>query len=392
MCSKVAKQADGGSHKASSVGLDEQPSLLREDSLAPLLERVAGHSGSTTKAKLLPVKADKNNVNVATVYPPYQAFTRTTARFLDLFHVGPNDPRTHAFDLIDGVPAYYYSRKLPDLQPGETTHGPIHRKFDYCGKLYNYTINPVWIEDKQVYPGEREEFVYQGLKRLAAIKEIELLDGDLGLKFTLHELQLLLSETGHTYSYDQIKNAIMVLCKSPFEISSPDKQTTYIETRLSSVGFNGRGSKADCYVKFNTLTTRSLRTLGYKGHDFKIYMRMSKLARRLYERMCLYFSQASMFQAYTIFVSTAHRNAGIALVGPPSRWAKNFEEALAELKKNNQIQKYSKEAVKVDGKTMDYKFFIFASRELVSLVIGENERKKKNMPIIDIKSTADSGE
>lgn len=322
------------------------------------------------------------------VAPPFSAYTKTTPKFLSLFYVGEGESRTHAFKLLDGVPAYDYSRRKPVPVPGENEIRPKVRKFDYEKKLYTYTLFPVWVRDeskgskedawRQEYPGEREEFVYEGLKRLASMKKMVLLDGDAGFKFSLSELRDLLAEVGHSYAISKIRKSIEKLQQAKFEISDPSRENVILDTLLGTVAFNGRGEKQNCYVKFSPLVTEAMRTLSYRDVDWKVRMSLEEpIARRLYERMCLYFTQASPTVSYTVLASSVLRNTGLAAVGAPARWAKTVMEGIQELEKKGQIRQVKKEAVKDDnGRVRDFKFHLLPSLELFRFILQSNERDK----------------
>lgn len=353
--------------------------------LVTALDEQEANPEAQLRPKILP-KSRVEKVKKKAVFPGYATYTKTTALFLDLFHVPERDSKTHAFDLLDGTPAYYYSRRKPTPLPGQTTLEPIERRFDYASQLYRYVMHPAFVREgvddagvqvwSQTFPGEREEFVYEGLKRMASIRSVELLDGDVGFRFSLKELQTLLQLTKHSYSIAQIRESIEILCSSSFEISDPGREHVIIGHKLSAAAFNGRGENSNCYVRFDPSVTQAIQTVAYRAMDFNVKMSLqSAVARRLYERMCLYFTYASPSKKYTVAASSALRNASIVAVGRPARWAAVVEEALNELKNKGQIREFIKEEVRNEAvKLIDYKYAITPAIDLYRLIINENQR------------------
>lgn len=355
--------------------------------------------------KLLPRPVtEEQGHKVSRVYPSLQEYKRTTEKALSLFQFTGEDPRSNVFALIDGVPGYYYSRRMPTPAPGRTEVEPIERPFDFEKQLYVFTMHPVWVRAgvdesgakawRQAFPGEREEFVFEGLKRLASLKNIELLDGDLGLTFTLKELQDLLKTTNHTYSLAQIKESINTLCQAVFEIADAQGNTIILDHRLSAAAFNTPGEKSQCYVRFSPFMTQAVRSVKYKAVDWFVLMSLeSVLARRLYERMCLFFRQAQYNTTYTVAASSVFRNAGVTACGAPSRWAREVQAALDILIEKKQVRSYTKrKCTDESGNTVDYTFEIVPAFNLISLIATDNSRLKENREKLGINSDQAAGE
>lgn len=370
-----------------SQALEADEILLGTEEVTALLGQIKANQAER-KGRPTALPSMQGPKGRGAVAPPLASCTKTTPKFLSLFYVGEEESRTHAFKLLDGVPAYDYSRRKPVPVPGEKEIRPKVRKFDFEKKVFTYTMFPVWIRDvskgakaddwRQEYPGEREEFVYEGLKRLASMKKMVLLDGDAGFTFSLSELRDLLSKVGHTYAISKIRKSIEMLQGAKFEIADPSRENVVLDTMLGTVAFNGRGEKQKCYVKFSQLTTEAMKTLSYRDMDWKVCMSLKEpTARRLYGRMCLYFKQASPSIAYTVLASSILQNTGLAAVGAPARWAKTAFEGIHELETRGQVREVKKEAVKDEsGRVKDFKFHLFPSLELFRFILHSNERDK----------------
>jgi len=368
--------------------------ILGTEEVTAILGQIEANRAEKRGSKPNVLPAMRGSKNYSPADPPYASFTKTTPKYLSLFYVGEGDSRTHAFKLLDGVPAYDYSRRKPEPIPGEAEIRPKQRKFDYEKKLYTYTMYPVWVRDnlknenedawRQEYPGEREEFVYEGLKRLASTRKLELLDGDAGFRFSLSELRDLLAAVGHTYALPKIRQSIEKLRKAVFEIADPSRENVIIDTLLGAVAFNGRGEKQQCYIKFSSIVTEAMKTISYRDVDWYIQMSLKDpVARQLYRRLCLYFTQASPSTAYTVLASSLLRNAGIAAVGAPARWAQTALVGTHELEEKGQILKVQKEAVKDEqGKVRDYKLKLYPGRDLFRFILLSNERDIEKLKAI----------
>lgn len=137
---------------------------------------------------------------------------------LDLFELLGLENRSYSrtIELYDFIPKYVWGKV-------ERINGvflkSLEREFECRGKRYTVTIAPASVKDKNgkeryYYPSQREEAVEDALRKLVTEGQGKFLDDQAGAIFTLYQLQQTLKQTGHSYSYDQIKEALYVCAKT----------------------------------------------------------------------------------------------------------------------------------------------------------------------------------
>lgn len=334
-------------------------------------------------------------------------FTRSTATWLSLFTANnadrsPEDARSHTIELADAIPFYHYGH-----QPGPEIKA-LERRFVNRNREYLVTVLPATLEDriKRVndgvddkkswtprFPAEREALVFEAVKLLAS-QNAELLDGNVGVGFTLSAAKRLLKETGHDMSISQIKAALQTMQRCTIIVKDASGKNVIEESIIKSLMFSKRGTRDLCFVQFNSFTTEAIRAGQYRGLKYQVVARYQSIfARWLYKQMSHYFTQASEIDPYEILASTALRNAGlflsatpnsdgIYLCKKPNKWAKCIIEGLDEMLQTNSeafpaaLKSYAHEPIRRGGYVKDYKFCIFASPAFIKDIKVENARIK----------------
>lgn len=362
-----------------------EPELLNTDEGREISDALPVLRGTGKQRKALPTTK------------PGESFTRTTASWLSLFTVNndaasSNDARSHTIELADAIPFYHYGH-----QPGPEVKA-LERVFVNRKRRYHVTVLPATLEDPKIkdgdkagkskkwaprFPSEREELVFEAVKLLAS-QNAELLDGHVGVGFTLSSLRRLLKESGHEMSIVQIKDALRTMLRCTIILKDESGKNMIEEGMIKSLMFSEKGTRDLCFVQFNSFTTEAIRAGKYRGLKYKIVSRyQSVLARWLYKRMSHNFTQASSTEKYVILASTALQGACLSVGDKPNKWAKCMREALEEMKLATpdglpcSVASYIYEAVKVGKYTKDYKFYISPSESFVKDIVQENARMKR---------------
>lgn len=188
-----------------------------------------------------------------------------------------------------------------------------------------------------------------------------MLDGEAGIAFTLYQLQKELSEKGHTYSYEELKDSIRVLNGTDIILKD---ETETIETAFSpieSYGFAGEGKDTRTFVRFSPLVTHSIQTGNFRMINYDKSMSFkSVIARQLYKRMSHHYIQASLLNPYEILLTTIIRDFGLTL---QRRIQYNLDEV------ENALQMLSEKQVIIAAKT-DKVFEIKPRRKLIDAKIS----------------------
>lgn len=119
---------------------------------------------------------------------------------------------SNTIELYDFIPKYHWGKT--QRISGQFLK-QLEREFECRGRRYRVKIKPASIEDKDgteryYYPSQREELVEDALHKFVCEGQGVFLDDEAGVTFSLYQLQQELKRKGHTYSNDQIKDALLI--------------------------------------------------------------------------------------------------------------------------------------------------------------------------------------
>ena len=309
---------------------------------------------------------------------------KQTAPFqLSLFDLLDNEKDfSHTIELYDFMPKYVWGKVE---RVGGVFLPRLEREFECRGKKYRLTLFPASIEDenggeKYHYPAKREEIVEDALRKLMAEGGGVFLDGEAGVSFTLYRLQKELKENGHSYSRQQIKDALEVLAKTNIELKSESGMVEFIFHPIEAIGFNGENEETQTFVRFSPLVTQSIKERTFRLFNYKTVMSYKTvIARQLHKRMAHHYTQASIADHYTILLTTIIRDFGLTRRKQLKDNLREVEEALAELKEKNVVINYKADKIVEKSprlKLADVKINIQPHFAFVDEVKKANIRKK----------------
>ena len=259
---------------------------------------------------------------------------------LTLFDLEPDeDSYSQSIELYDFMPKYFWG-KVERLN-GKFLDS-LKREFECRGRKYLLTLMPARIEVgdgfKEFYPSKREELVEDALRKLMTERQSLMLDGEAGIGFTLYQLQKELKEKGHSYNYDELKDAIRVLNNTDIILKDEGGQVESAFSPVESYGFAGEGAETKTFVRFSPLITHSIKSGTYRLINYdKVMSYRSVIARQLHKRMSHHFTQASFTESYEILLTTIVRDFGLT---PQKRIQQNLvevENAIEEMKQKNVV-------------------------------------------------------
>lgn len=310
---------------------------------------------------------------------------------LSLFDLLENEKEfSHTIELYDFMPKYVWGKVE---RVGGVYLPRLEREFECRGKKYSLTLFPASIEDKNGnekyhYPAKREEIVEDALRKLMADGQGIFLDGEAGVSFTLYRLQKELQDNGHTYSRQQIKDALEVLTKTNIELKSESGTIEFIFHPIEAIGFNGENEETQTFVKFSPLVTKSIKERTFRLFNYeKVMSYKSVIARQLHKRMAHHYTQASLSEHYTIMLTTIIRDFGLTRRKQLKDNLRETEEAIAELKEKNVIINYQADKfIERNPRTRltDVKFSLQPHFDFVNEMKRANSKKK--LELINISS------
>lgn len=309
---------------------------------------------------------------------------------LDMFQLLlPEEKRfSNTIELYDFIPKYYWGKAE---RVGGKFLESLVRKFECRGNHYTVEIKPASIRDKKgveryYYPSKREEVVEDALRKLAAEGQGVFLDDQAGVTFSLYQLQQELKNNGHSYSKEQIKDALMICAQTSIIVTSEDGNAVLVSNLFETLGlqtredWQGQGQKTRAFVRFNPLVTKSIRDRKFRLFNYETSMAYkSIIARQLHKRLAHHYTQASLTSTYSILLTTIIRDFGLTEYQWLSQNLRDVEAALEEMKQKEVILTCDIHKTldpKQRNKLVDAKLVIIAHPKFSSEVIHANRRQK----------------
>jgi hypothetical protein len=303
----------------------------------------------------------------------------------------PEKQYSNTIELYDAIPKYFWGRVSSVDRIGGRFLNILTREFRFRNKGFTVKITPARIEDqkgveKDFYPGKREELVEDALRKMACDGNGIFLDDLAGVIFSLNQLQKELKKMGHTYSITQIKNALLICQKTNIMLESADGDTAVSFQIFDTIGlrtwkdWQRSGNKTKCFVRFNSLVTRSIKNGTFRQLNYKACMTYKKnLSRWLHKRMSHLFTQASWKDCYSILLTTIIRDSGI-------KRYKSIKDNLSEVRKvcMEMVQKgvladFKEERRYSGRKIIDVKFILKPGYFFIWDMIKANKRHGINI-------------
>jgi len=247
---------------------------------------------------------------------------------------------SHTIELYDFIPKYVWGKS--NRIEGKFLD-PIPREFVCKGVPYKVTLMPAKIQTESgdyidYFPGKREELVEDALRKLMSEAHGVFLDDAVGTTFTLYQLQTELKNRGHSYSYDQLKDALEILAKTDIELESEDQETKIIFRPIETLGLSGKDGETQTFVRFSPLVTQSIKKGSYRLINYdKVMSYKTVIARQLHKRMSHFYTQASLTEKYHILLSTIIRDFGLTRYAQLRNNLLEVEKAVEEMKEKNVV-------------------------------------------------------
>lgn len=309
---------------------------------------------------------------------------------LDMFQLLlPDEKRfSHTIELYDFMPKYHWGKV--ERVNGKFLNS-LERSFECRGKKYALRIDPAKIKDddgviRDYYPSKREELVEDALRKLAAEGQGIFLDDQAGVTFSLYQLQQELKRNGHSYSKDEIKDALFICAQSNLTVTSDDGNAVIVSSLFETLGlqtredWQGQGEKTRAFVRFNPLVTASIKNTSFRLFNYETSMAYKNvIARQLHKRMAHHYTQASLMHPYSIHLTTIIRDFGLTVYDKLPNNLREVQKALNEMQEKQTILSYHIQKT-LDtaqrGKLLDAKITITPHPGFTSDVINANHKQK----------------
>lgn len=270
-----------------------------------------------------------------------------------------------------------------DMARGEEAGPALHlikRTFEYGEKAYQVSIAPAVFEWNGVevakFPGEREQLVEEVVRMLAVRGQrlVQRDEGEVGVAFTVYEIDQELERTGHRLSHNEIKESLNILHMSRVEIVRIDEESGKAKERVVSgsafpmlVWGDRANNQSQTIVSFNWLVTQAMKTLSFRQIDYEKLMRMpGPIERWLYRYFAhdtLFFGRDPTLRA--IRASEILDGCGIVMRSRPRDTYKRIVQALNALQAEKIIEAYEVEGICQGLKKLDVSYTIQLTSEFV---------------------------
>lgn len=317
----------------------------------------------------------------------YQEGALSQLSFFEILDLTDHRKYSNTIELYDQIPKYVWGKQ-------QRVNGkyldPIRREFETKKKRYQLTISPAYIEEKDgtfrhYFPTKREELVEDALRKFAAEGQGIALNELASVKFTLHQLQQELKNNGHSYSKDELKQAIMVCAGTHLTVKSEDDTAVLVSTMFVTIGLQTRedweeaGRTVQAFVRFNPLVDAAIKNRSYRLYNYeKCLSYKNTIARQLHKRMAHHYKQASFLDArkfYHINLTTIIRDFGLTRYERLSTNLRDVLAALKEMKAKDTLIDYD---VKKTNEPNGRKRLIEATLTLMPSVSFVEEVKRAN--------------
>lgn len=298
----------------------------------------------------------------------------------------------HFVTFYDAIPKFIDQgrrRYLDCRDPNSPTS--MQAEFNYrvgpgqSPRRYIVTLRPASItveenghkKDVFVYPSiQREEVVYDALRKVSTAGQGGLYGPHLGASFTLSQIFKELKRFNKTMSFDEIKESLRVLRGANMEVRSLDGEFEWEPAYLSNLALVSRkryerdGKDARCVALFDSMVTEHVHKLEFREYNHAVSMEIkSAIARYLVKRMYRNYTHATPDKPYNIRLSTVFREVYRPLDPKMSNNVRFMTAAFKELESERVIKYVDKKPIKdsLDGrKTADYHYTIVPHEDLIS--------------------------
>ncbi len=331
----------------------------------------------------------------------FEDYTPSKPQQLDLFELLGlhNKPYSNTIELYDFMPKYYWAMRNRKDVPRA-----LEREFECRGISYKLTVTPARIKGKDGvfrdhYPGKREELVEDALRKLAAEGQGVFLSDDRGeaasVRFTLYELRKELEERGHGYNLNEIRESLQICKRTNLIVTTEDGSAVLESNIFETLGlqtredWKGAGKKTRCFVRFNPLVTRGIKSGAFRRLNYDKAMAYGLIARQLFKRLSHHYTQANLVNRYTVMLTTLIRDFGLTHYKQLRDNLREMQAALEEMKGKGDLLLYEIHPVvdsKQRNKLIDAKIVLTTAPGFNADALEANQRHKSGQPLLPLAS------
>ncbi len=294
---------------------------------------------------------------------------------------------SNTVELYDFIPKYHWGKVQ---RINDKFLDSLEREFECRGVRYKVKIRPASVEDsdgveRYYYPSKREELVEDALRKFVAEGQGVFLDEQAGVTFSLYQLQEELKRNGHSYSKDQIKDALLICARTNITVTSENGTSVFVSNLFETLGlqtrddWKGKEQKSRAFVRFNSLVTKSISSRTFRQLNYeKVMSYKNVVARQLHKRMSHHYVQAGIANPYHILLSTLIRDLGLTQYAQLRDNLRDVQIALDEMLEKKILLSYKVEKTLENSKRaklLDAKFILLPDPSFTSEIIRANKQQ-----------------
>lgn len=313
---------------------------------------------------------------------------------LDLFELDPLIDKNYSntLEIYDLAGKFIYDKSHKYLTTASADETAFSRITTYKNLELKVSVTAANIERTKngitertfVFPGAREEAIEDVLRKLATERRAEAYEATtgknagskfVGVSFSLYELFEELKRVGKSYSYTEIREALMIMNKSNLSFKSTDDSID-LSAPFFPIHFTAEQNRAKdtkCLICFHPMVTDAILSLNFRRYNYLKALSYSKHYTRLtYKRLCHRWVQASPSNPYTILLSTLI----VAMKEPYKNLYQDkqlFKGVLDELVATDVLSKYEEHPKKEGRKVTDWRFVLYATESFAKQMASNNK-------------------
>ena len=296
------------------------------------------------------------------------------------------DPdRSNMVALYDIAPRHIFEARDVDRSDRKI----IEREFTFGGKQYRITIKPTQIKNEadgtisDRYLGEREQIVEEVIRRLAANRgRLTLHDGiKVRFLFKISEIRDELQRVKHTYSLNEIKEAIVLLNEVRMVIQDLDSKGSPMLSApaFPVMGMKRRGEDRESFVEFNPLVADAIRLLSFQQVDYEMLMDIrDPVARWLLKRLHIEIA-ASRQAVQEITATDIRHNSGMPEWKTTRNLLRRIAQAVDVLVKKGVLDGVDTDSIMEGQRKVDTVFTVSASPSFMTQVHASNRVAREKL-------------
>ncbi|WP_429886428.1 hypothetical protein [Geoalkalibacter halelectricus] len=341
---------------------------------------------------------------------------------LELFLIpeAPGSGLSHTIEFLSSAPRFVRGKNLTQPRDYEGKLNIVRSYEDKINKvLYGatVTISPAIMElvDKKngvveecfVYPGSDVEilekiFIKLGTRGQGKLTKDSRGRSIFGVSFTINQIVNEMRALGKARRPAEIIQAIEtgVNTRVTIKVESPDKKdcweisdgifSNFIRVRRSQYEQQDELDKA-CFIALHPLVVKCLQDQGFRKFDYEKNLSYSSpLTRWIHERLSHKYIYAATGHGYNFRLTTFVKLFGGSIYVSLKDNHKEFKKSLDDLLADGVLKKWDYEIIKDKNdkrKTIDYKYFCWASDQFIASTIQYNieksERSRKYLNFIE---------